>query len=63
MTIEKDQSEKHTTLPAEVTEKTEKNVALTTKETVSSKDLRLLNDLHAALQEEKHTGLFAVIWL
>lgn len=63
MTIEKDQSEKHTTLPAEVTEKTEKNVALTTKESVSSKDLRLLNDLHAALQEEKHTGLFAVIWL
>ncbi|OBX04490.1 hemolysin secretion protein D [Gallibacterium genomosp. 3] len=63
MAIEKDQSEKHTTLPAEVTEKTEKNVALTTKETVSSKDLRLLNDLHAALQEEKHTGLFAVIWL
>lgn len=60
MTIEKDQSEKQTTLPAEVTDK---NVALTSKEMISSKDLRLLNDLHAALQEEKHTGLFAMIWL
>ncbi|WKS99282.1 HlyD family efflux transporter periplasmic adaptor subunit [Gallibacterium salpingitidis] len=60
MTIKKDQSEKQTTLPAEVTDK---NVALTSKEMISSKDLRLLNDLHAALQEEKHTGLFAMIWL
>ncbi|OBX06238.1 hemolysin secretion protein D [Gallibacterium salpingitidis] len=60
MTIEKDQSEKHAALPAQATEK---NVALTPKETVSNKDLRLLNDLHAALQEEKHTGLFAMIWL
>ncbi|MFC0309348.1 HlyD family efflux transporter periplasmic adaptor subunit [Gallibacterium melopsittaci] len=32
-------------------------------EQVSNKDLHLLNDLHAALQEEKHTGLFAMIWL
>lgn len=30
---------------------------------VNSKDLHLLNDLNAAMQEEKHTGRFAVIWL
>lgn len=30
---------------------------------VNSKDLHLLNDLNAAMQEEKHTGMFAVIWL
>ncbi|MCJ8161742.1 HlyD family type I secretion periplasmic adaptor subunit [Acinetobacter zhairhuonensis] len=32
-------------------------------ERVQSKDLQLLNDLHAALQTEKHTGLFWTIGL
>ena len=31
------------------------------KENVSSADLHLINDLNAALQTEKHRGLFAVI--
>lgn len=32
-------------------------------EQVKNQDLRLLNDLNAALQEEKHTGMFAMLWL
>lgn len=34
---------------------------LSEKQRVKSKDLRLLNDLNAALQEESHTGIFSII--
>ncbi|OBW90987.1 HlyD family efflux transporter periplasmic adaptor subunit [Gallibacterium salpingitidis] len=44
-------------------ENSQKQTDLKTSEKISSKDLRLLNDLHASLQEEKHTNLFAMIWL
>lgn len=32
-------------------------------EKVANKDLHLLTDLHAAMQQEKHTKTFAIIWL
>lgn len=35
----------------------------TSERPLSKKDLALLNDLNVALQEEKHTGLFSVVWL
>ncbi|NBI42182.1 HlyD family type I secretion periplasmic adaptor subunit [[Haemophilus] felis] len=33
------------------------------KEIVNKEDLKLLNDLHAALQAERHTGIFSVVIL
>ncbi|MBE2894342.1 HlyD family efflux transporter periplasmic adaptor subunit [Spirabiliibacterium falconis] len=32
-------------------------------EKINSQDLHLLTDLHAALQQEKHTKIFAMLWL
>lgn len=39
------------------------NVVNEPKEVVKQEDLRLLNDLNAALQSEKHTGIFSVVIL
>lgn len=40
-----------------------KNNQASSSEQIQSKDLKLVNDLHAALQKEKHTGMFWMIGL
>ena len=58
---QKKQSANQATPPSTEVKKAEQSQMPTEK--VNSKDLRLLNDLNAALQVEKHTGSFAMIWL
>ena len=49
-------SEAQTALPKEI-----KQSAVAVKNAISQKDLHLLNDLHAALQQEKHHSIFITI--
>lgn len=58
---QKKQSANQATPPSTEVKKAEQSQMPAEK--VNSKDLRLLNDLNAALQVEKHTGSFAMIWL